>query len=60
MQMKRKNDRLFGNQYHWPVLGTWRNRKRVVAVGASMGSHVRVGLQESLWSTVNKGSPAHG
>lgn len=49
MQMKRTADRLFGNQYQWSVLGTGRNQMRVAAMGASMGSHVRVGLEDSLW-----------
>ena len=50
MQMKRTADRLFGGQHHWSVLGTGRNQMPVAAMGAAMGSNVRVGLEDSLWA----------
>jgi uncharacterized protein (DUF849 family) len=49
MQMKRTADRLFGDQYHWSVLGAGQNQMRVAAMAASMGGNVRVGLEDSLW-----------
>ena len=49
MHMRRTADRLFGDQYQWSVLGAGRHQMRIAAMGASMGSHVRVGLEDSLW-----------
>lgn len=50
MHMKRTADRLFGDAYRWSVLGAGRNQMPVVAMGAAMGGHVRVGLEDSLWA----------
>ncbi len=47
--MKRTADRLFGDQYHWSVLGAGRHQMNIVAMSAAMGGHVRVGLEDSLW-----------
>lgn len=47
--MKRTADRLFGNAYHWSVLGAGRNQLPIAAMAASMGGNVRVGLEDSLW-----------
>jgi 3,5-dioxohexanoate:acetyl-CoA acetone transferase len=47
--MKRTADRLFGNQYHWSVLGAGRNQLPIAAMAAAMGGNVRVGLEDSLW-----------
>jgi uncharacterized protein (DUF849 family) len=49
MHMKRTADRLFGNQYHWSVLGAGRNQMPIAAQSAAMGGNVRVGLEDSLW-----------
>lgn len=49
MHMRRTADRLFGANYQWSVLGAGRHQLRIAAMGASMGSHVRVGLEDSLW-----------
>jgi uncharacterized protein (DUF849 family) len=49
MHMKRTADRLFGNDYHWSVLGAGRAQFPVATMSASMGGHVRVGLEDSLW-----------
>src|SRR3546814_4188309 len=43
-------DRLFGDNYHWSVLAAGANQMRVAAMAASMGGHVRVGLEDSLRS----------
>jgi uncharacterized protein (DUF849 family) len=47
--MKRTADRLFGEDYHWSVLGAGRNQMPIVAIAAAMGGNVRVGLEDSLW-----------
>jgi uncharacterized protein (DUF849 family) len=49
MHMRRTANRLFGDQYQWSVLGAGRNQMPIAAMGAAMGSHVRVGLEDSLW-----------
>jgi uncharacterized protein (DUF849 family) len=54
MQMKRTADRLFGDQYHWSVLGAGRNQLPVAAMAAAMGGNVRVGLEDSLWIGAGK------
>jgi len=50
MHMKRTADRLFGAQYRWSVLGAGSAQMRIAAMAAAMGGHVRVGLEDSLWS----------
>jgi uncharacterized protein (DUF849 family) len=52
--MKRTADRLFGDQYHWSVLGAGRNQLPIAAMAASMGGNVRVGLEDSLWIGAGK------
>jgi uncharacterized protein (DUF849 family) len=48
MHMKETADRLFGDDYQWSNLAAGRHQMRVVAMGAIMGAHVRVGLEDSL------------
>ena len=50
LHMKRTADRLFGNDYHWSVLGAGAAQMKVAAMAAAMGAHVRVGLEDSLWA----------
>ena len=52
--MKRTADRLFGDDYHWSVLGAGANQLRIAAMAASMGGNVRVGLEDSLWAGPGK------
>lgn len=47
--MKRTADRLFGDDYHWSVLGAGRNQLPIAAMAVSMGGNLRVGLEDSLW-----------
>jgi uncharacterized protein (DUF849 family) len=54
MHMRRTADRLFGKDYEWSVLGAGRNQMRVATIAAAMGSHVRVGLEDSLWISAGK------
>ncbi|OYY88759.1 MAG: 3-keto-5-aminohexanoate cleavage protein [Sphingomonas sp. 28-66-16] len=49
MHMKRTADRLFGDNYRWSVLAAGVAQMRVAAMAASMGGHVRVGLEDNLW-----------
>jgi uncharacterized protein (DUF849 family) len=49
IHMKRTADRLFGNEYHWSVLGAGRNQMGIAAQAAAMGGNVRVGMEDSLW-----------
>jgi uncharacterized protein (DUF849 family) len=52
--MKRTADRLFGDAYHWSVLGAGRNQLPIAAQAAAMGGNVRVGLEDSLWAGPGK------
>ena len=56
--MKRTVDRLLGDNVHWSVLGGGRYQINTVTAGAIMGSHVRVGLEDSLY--IGKGELAEG
>lgn len=48
--MKQKADELFGrDSYQWSVLGAGRHQMTMATQGALMGSHVRVGLEDSLF-----------
>lgn len=49
LHMKRTADRLFGDAYHWSVLGAGKSQMGIAAMGAAMGGNVRVGLEDSLW-----------
>ena len=52
--MKRTADRLFGDQYHWSVLGAGRNQLPIAGMAAAMGGNVRVGMEDSLWLGAGK------
>ncbi len=54
MHMRRTADRLFGKDYQWSILGAGRNQIPLATMGASMGSNVRVGLEDSLWIAPKK------
>lgn len=49
MHMRRTADRLLGDEYQWSILGAGKNQMPLATIGAAMGSHVRVGLEDSLW-----------
>src|SRR5215207_6391150 len=49
LHMKRTADRLFGDQYHWSVLGAGRNQLPIATQSVALGGNVRVGLEDSLW-----------
>ena len=50
IHMKRTADRLFGDDYRWSVLGGGASQMRVLTTAATLGAHVRVGLEDSLWA----------
>jgi uncharacterized protein (DUF849 family) len=54
--MKRTADRLFGNDYHWSVLGAGRHQLPIATQAIALGGNVRVGLEDSLW--IGKGKLA--
>ncbi|MEQ8743622.1 3-keto-5-aminohexanoate cleavage protein [Parasphingorhabdus sp.] len=56
LHMRRTADRLFGDNYHWSVLGAGASQMNVAAQAAAMGGHVRVGLEDNLW--IGKGQLA--
>lgn len=49
MHMRRTADRLLGDEYEWSILGAGKDQMPMATIGAAMGSHVRVGLEDSLW-----------
>ena len=49
MHMRRTADRLFGQDYHWSVLGAGRNQMTIAAQAIALGGNIRVGLEDSLW-----------
>ena len=49
MHMRRMADHLFGDQYHWSILGAGRHQMGLITMGAIMGGHCRVGLEDSIY-----------
>lgn len=47
--MRQTAERLLGTDLEWSVLGGGRYQFQTVTAGALMGSHVRVGLEDSLY-----------
>jgi uncharacterized protein (DUF849 family) len=47
--MRRIADKLFGSDYLWSVLAAGRFQTSFVTTAATMGGHVRVGLEDSLY-----------
>ncbi len=47
--MRETADRLFGDDYQWSILAAGRHQMPFVTMGATMGGHVRVGLEDSLY-----------
>ncbi len=50
IHMRDTAERLFGGDFQMSALGAGRHQMRIVAVAASLGMHVRVGLEDSLGS----------
>lgn len=49
LHLRRTANALFGDDYEWSVLGAGRQQLPLATIGAASGSHVRVGLEDSLW-----------
>jgi len=49
LHMRRTADRLFGDAYHWSILGAGRHQINLTTMGAIMGGHVRTGLEDSIY-----------
>lgn len=49
MHMRQTADDLFGDQYSWSNLAAGKHQMSLVTMGAILGGHVRVGLEDSLW-----------
>lgn len=47
--MKQTADRLFGDDYMFSVLAAGRQQMTMARLGATMGGHVRVGLEDNLY-----------
>ena len=47
--LKQTADRLFGDDYRFSVLAAGRMQMAMAAISASMGGHVRVGLEDNLY-----------
>ena len=47
--MRQTAERLFGRDFEWSILGAGRHQMPLATTGAWMGSHVRVGLEDSLY-----------
>jgi len=49
VHMRNMADRLLGDAYEWSILGAGRHQMGLLTVGAVMGGHCRVGLEDSLY-----------
>lgn len=47
--MKRTADRLFGNDFQMSMLGAGRHQFEIASLAITLGCHIRVGLEDSLW-----------
>jgi len=56
LHMKRMADKLFGGDYQWSLLAAGRQQIPFAAMAASMGGHVRVGLEDNIY--ISKGELA--
>lgn len=49
LHMRRIADHLFGDQSHGSILGAGRHQMGLITMGAIMGGHCRVGLEDSIY-----------
>jgi uncharacterized protein (DUF849 family) len=57
VHMKRIADKLFGTDFEFSVLAAGRHQIPLATMAATMGGHVRVGLEDNLY--IGKGELAH-
>jgi uncharacterized protein (DUF849 family) len=55
LHMKQTADELFGDDYMWSNLAAGRYQMSLITLGAILGAHVRVGMEDSLWA--GRGQP---
>ena len=55
VHMRAIADKLFGREnYQWSILAAGRRQMNLITAGATMGSNVRVGLEDSLYAAPGK------
>ncbi|MBS7708139.1 3-keto-5-aminohexanoate cleavage protein [Chelatococcus asaccharovorans] len=59
MSMKATADRLFGADYYLSILAAGRHQIPFTTLGAILGSHVRVGLEDNLFLTKGELAPSN-
>lgn len=57
--LKATADRLFGSDYQFSVLAAGRAQMPMAVMAASLGGHVRVGLEDNLWQGPGVLSPSN-
>jgi len=57
--MRQTANRLFGDDYHWSVLGAGRHQISLLTYAAIRGANVRVGLEDSLYLGRGKLAPSN-
>jgi uncharacterized protein (DUF849 family) len=59
MHMKATADRLFGSDYYLSILAAGRHQLPFVTMGAILGGHVRVGLEDNLYLAKGELAPSN-
>lgn len=59
MSMKATADRLFGADYHLSILAAGRHQMPFTTMGAILGGHVRVGLEDNLFLSKGELAPSN-
>jgi len=54
VHMRSIANKLFGDAYQWSILAAGRHQMNLVTMGATMGGHVRVGLEDNIWYAKGK------
>lgn len=60
IHMKRIADKLFGDDFEFSVLAAGRHQIPLATMGAAMGGHVRVGLEDNLYIDKGKLATSNG
>jgi uncharacterized protein (DUF849 family) len=59
VHMKQTADRLLGNAFEWSVLGAGRHQFHVLTAAATMGAHMRVGLEDGPYVGKSQLAPSN-
>jgi len=54
LHMHQTAEKLFGNDYSWSNLAAGKAQMKTITMGAIIGGHVRVGMEDSLWYNKNE------